>query len=243
MIEYFALFFSSLSAIIMLIMFVKFKKLFSTDSIIEKTRAKMNQFITDMNRNANSVIELVNESTRRLRALLKDADEKMAEYNEATQRLRKMIAETEKIKTKKILIENSARDDINSKKKSYEKPKSRTNPYAKDYISPDSSYEIKSDDLQGSLFDENDVILKDETKVTADGAAYKEVPLLVAKVYDENIDGTKNANNFLNENVAKMEEKVAKLFANGMNAEEIAMELSCSASEVQFIIDMQISQS
>ena len=57
----------------------------------------MNKLIADINRNANNDIELLNESTRRIRALLKDADEKMQSFNEATERLREMIAETEKI--------------------------------------------------------------------------------------------------------------------------------------------------
>ena len=91
-----ALFFSIISVLIMIIILFKFKKLFSTDSIIEKTRDRMNKLIADINRNANNDIELLNESTRRIRVLLKDADEKMQSFNEATERLREMIAETEK---------------------------------------------------------------------------------------------------------------------------------------------------
>lgn len=238
MLEYFALFFSIISVIIMLIILFKFKKLFSTDSIIEKTRARMNQFITDINKNANADIELLNESTRRIRSLLKDADDKMQSFNEATQRLREMIAETEKItrknRTKKVTVGNPIYNDINAKNVSYEKPKNKINPYAKNYIDPNSSYQIKMNNVQGFLFDENDMILKDETKVTADGAAYKEVPLIITKVYDDNVD-IQNADNDLNE-------KVLKLFAGGMKVEEIAAKLNCSTSEVQFIIDMEIPQ-
>ena len=84
----------------MIIILFKFKKLFSTDSIIEKTRDRMNKLIADINRNANNDIELLNESTRRIRVLLKDADEKMQSFNEATERLREMIAETEKLSKK-----------------------------------------------------------------------------------------------------------------------------------------------
>ena len=95
-----ALFFSIVSVLIMIIILFKFKKLFSTDSIIEKTRDRMNKLIADINRNANNDIELLNESTRRIRVLLKDADEKMQSFNEATERLREMIAETEKVSKK-----------------------------------------------------------------------------------------------------------------------------------------------
>ena len=108
-----ALFFSIISVLIMIIILFKFKKLFSTDSIIEKTRDRMNKLIADINRNANNDIELLNESTRRIRVLLKDADEKMQSFNEATERLREMIAETEKV-SKKSKIKRIAESAIYS---------------------------------------------------------------------------------------------------------------------------------
>ena len=75
------------------------------------------------------------------------------------------------------------------------------------------------------------MILKDETKVTAEGAAYKEVPLIITKVYDDNASVNVNSENSLST-------KVSRMYANGMTVEEIALELDCSTSEVQFIIDM-----
>ena len=210
-----ALFFSIISVLIMIIILFKFKKLFSTDSIIEKTRDRMNKLIADINRNANNDIELLNESTRRIRVLLKDADEKMQSFNEATERLREMIAETEKI----------------SKKSMPEKNKPKINPYEKNFIDPNSSYEVTNNESLGALFDENDLVLKDETKVTAEGAAYKEVPLIITKVYDDNVALNANSDNSLGP-------KVSRMYANGMTVEEIALELDCSTSEVQFIIDM-----
>lgn len=228
-----ALFFSIISVLIMIIILFKFKKLFSTDSIIEKTRDRMNKLIADINRNANNDIELLNESTRRIRVLLKDADEKMQSFNEATERLREMIAETEKIskksKTKKI-TESPIYGDI-PKKTVPEKNKPKINPYEKNFIDPNSSYEVTNNESLGSLFDENDLVLKDETKVTAEGAAYKEVPLIITKVYDDNVALNANSDNSLGT-------KVSRMYANGMTVEEIALELDCSTSEVQFIIDM-----
>ena len=75
--------------------------------------------------------------------------------------------------------------------------------------------------------------MKDETVVTPDGAAYKEVPLIVTKVYDDSKDAVKNQNTN-----SSLKEKVEKLFNQGMQVDDIAQELSCPASEVQFIIDM-----
>ena len=75
------------------------------------------------------------------------------------------------------------------------------------------------------------MILKDETKVTAEGAAYKEVPLIITKVYDDNAALNEKSDTSLGT-------KVSRMYANGMTVEEIALELDCSTSEVQFIIDM-----
>ena len=66
MATYIALFISLVSLILMIIILVRFKKLFSTDSIIEKTKSQMNRVITDVNANANRDMELINESSRRL---------------------------------------------------------------------------------------------------------------------------------------------------------------------------------
>lgn len=228
-----ALFFSIVSVLIMIIILFKFKKLFSTDSIIEKTRDRMNKLIADINRNANNDIELLNESTRRIRVLLKDADEKMQSFNEATERLREMIAETEKV-SKKSKAKKIAESPIYSeipKKNVQDKTKLKNHPYEKNFIDPNSSYEVTNNESLGSLFDESDLILKDETKVTAEGAAYKEVPLIITKVYDDNASVNVNSENSLST-------KVSRMYANGMTVEEIALELDCSTSEVQFIIDM-----
>ena len=229
-----ALFFSIISVLIMIIILFKFKKLFSTDSIIEKTRDRMNKLIADINRNANNDIELLNESTRRIRVLLKDADEKMQSFNEATERLREMIAETEKL-SKKSKIKRIAESAIYSdaqKKSVQEKSKQKKNvPHEKTFIDPNSSYEVTNNESLGALFDENDLVLKDETKVTAEGAAYKEVPLTITKVYDDNVALNANSDNSLGT-------KVSRMYANGMTVEENALELDCSTTEVQFIIDM-----
>ena len=69
MAAYIALFISLVSLFLMIIILIRFKKLFSTDAIIDKTKSQMNRVIMDVNNNANRDIELINESSRRLRAL------------------------------------------------------------------------------------------------------------------------------------------------------------------------------
>lgn len=242
MAAYIALFISLVSLILMIVILIRFKKLFSTDAIIDKTKAQMNRVIMDVNNNANRDLELINESSRRLRALLNEADKKMETFREATQLLRTTIAEAEKVgkahSDKLGFVESERFADI--------KPvgqKQKKNPY----IDPDSSYRVTNGipAQQGSLFDEppeEKSILKDETVVTPEGAAWKEVPVLNTKVYDDKLGAEKARQDMIaaqNQNADRsLKDKVERLFKQGMQIDDIAAELSCSTSEVQFIIDM-----
>ena len=228
MATYIALFFSLVSLILMIVILVRFKKLFSTDSIIDKTKSQMNRVIMDVNANANRDMELINESSRRLRALLNEADKKMENFKEAVQLLHNTIAEAEKA--------GHSHHTVSSRPA----------------IDPDASYRVRTapqaPGVQQSLFDEVEKeaekksVLKDETILTNNGAAYKEVPLINTKVYDDKIafvKKQKEAQEIQNQNSDKsLKEKVEKLFNQGMQIDAIAQELSCPVSEVQFIIDM-----
>ena len=229
---YIALFLSLVSLILMIIILIRFKKLFSTDSIIEKTRSQMNRVIMDVNNNANRDLELINESTKRLRALLHDAEKRMESFREASQLLRDMIAEVEKLggnrQNKVVYVEN-------------QNPKTASAPA----IDPDASFRVRNTaagtgtENQRSLFDDYEEepqksILKDETLITKDGAAFKEVPLIITKVYDD-----KTNSKIDSKSQKPLKERVEKLFNQGMQIEDIAQELSCPVSEVQFIIDMR----
>ena len=234
MAAYIALFISLVSLILMIVILIRFKKLFSTDSIIDKTKAQMNRVIMDVNANANRDMELINESSRRLRALLNEADKKMESFREASQLLQNTIAEAEK-----------------SGKGGRQHTSAQSQPQ-KPLIDPDASFRVRtapqSTSVQRSLFDdvekeeEKPSIIKDETIVTNDGAAYKEVPLFKAKVYDEKAALVQKQKEALQQPDQKSEkdikEKVERMFRQGMQIDAIAQELSCPTSEIQFIIDM-----
>lgn len=227
-----AIILSSISIILLLIVLVKFKKEYSTDAIIEKTKSQMNRVIMDVNNNANRDLELINESTRRTRALINEADKKMEAFKEATERLRTMIAEADKVSKKgsRTLAYSEIDGLANIKPVGYAETKKEIE------IDPDTSFELSNPMKQQQFsFDESEnntnSLLKDETKVTNDGAAYKEVPLIITKIYNDKAMEVKQSSQPLNQ-------KVEKLFQQGMQIDEIAAELSCSIAEVQFIIDM-----
>ena len=148
MAAYIALFISLVSLILMIVILIRFKKLFSADSIIEKTKAQMNRVIKDVNSNATRDIELINESSRRLRALLNEGDIKMEHFREASQLLRDTIAEAEKQTAGKSRKTSNA---------------------TKDFIDPEASFSLVKGgpSRQGSLFDEP------ETKEVSPDEAYQ----------------------------------------------------------------------
>lgn len=229
MLVYIAIFLSVINIILLLFVLIRFKKLFSTDGIIEKTKSQMNKVIADINANANRDIELVNETSRRVKALMNEADKKMDQFRQASEMLRNTIAEADsavkKTGHKTVYVQNERLSNIT--------PVGKPNPY----VNPSAVYAVN----QQSLFDEETTKSEieppvEEVNVRDDGAAYKQVPLIVTKVYEDKPVGEK-------ENSSKtLNKKVAKLYEQGLQVEEIAAELNCSISEVQFIIDLSIKQ-
>lgn len=250
-----AIFLSLVTITLLSIILIRFKKIFSTDNIIEKTKLYMDKMIKDINSQANRDLDLVRESSNRLKALLNESEHKMELFREATNRLRDMIAEAERINqiAGTAYVENKNLSGI----KPVRKPSSSKRSYERiTDIDPDASYEI-SKPQQRSLFDTDDAlgneapksILKDETTVTQDGAAYKKVPLIITDVYDEEPKSRPKSENYKAPKAgfsqsssfsagSNFSERVWKLFNSGYQVEQIATELSCSVTEVQLIIDM-----
>ena len=218
---FFAISVFTLNLILWIVLLIRFKKLFSTDKIIEKTEQTVNNFIKEIDMAADRDTFLAKETSKRIQNMLDDADRKMELFMEATSRLRDMIAEA---------------DRINKGQKYTLKP----------MVDPDSAYEVKIKNKkpeQGNLFEQtNDTyspntkpksIQKEETVVTQDGAAYREIPLIITKVYDE------QPHKLTEEEKKKhMPELVRKMFQEGQSAEDIAANLNCSITEIQFIIDL-----
>ena len=54
-----------------------FKKLFTTDGIIEAAKSECNKIVTDLNRNADRNITLIDGKINNLQGLIKEADRKI----------------------------------------------------------------------------------------------------------------------------------------------------------------------
>lgn len=226
-----------------IVFLVKFKKLFSTDSIIEKTRNQLNQLIKDIDKSADRDIFLAEETSKRLQNAVQEAEKKMNLFAEASERLRDMIAEADRINK----LSNKGNSIFQETKPISNKKavnKRQINSYIKNQadIDPNAAYEIKKDS-QGDLFESLDEnveikIRSQEIKVTEDGAAFREVPVVNTKLYDETPKSTAVYENGIQERKDSLTSKVQKLFNEGFSNEEIASKLACSITEVDFIIDM-----
>lgn len=210
----------TLNIILWIVLLIRFKKLFSTDQIIENTRENVNKIIKDVDSATARNTYLTKEMQKRLEKLLEDAEARMEMFKEAASRLRDMIAEADRINKGKAYTINPE----------LTKPK----------IDPESAYELNIKSEQGSLFDQSEPekpaansIQKNVTNVTEDGAAFREIPLIITKVFDE------EPRKMTDEEIKKnLDHLVRKLFDEGNSVEEIAKKLNCSITEIQFIIDM-----
>ena len=214
----------TVNLILWAILLIRFKRIFSTDKIVEKTEQQINHFIKEINKAADRDTFLAKETSKRIQNMLDEADQKMELFQQASSRLRDMIAEADKIlKGQKYTITQ--------------------------VVDPDAAYEVnisKTKPQQGNLFESAQdtytnkkpvkSIQKNETIVTPDGAAFQEIPLIITKVYDE--QETKKLSK--EEIKRRLPEFVRREFANGLTVEEIAAKFNCSITEVQFIIDMYV---
>lgn len=226
------------------IFLIRFKKLFSTDKIIETTTKKMNNLVAEIDKATERDLYLTKDAAKRIQTMLDTADQKMELFKEASQRLRDMIAESDKItrqpSSKSPIyqeipeIKNQNKNELKTKafvRKNINSYLKQTNTAE---INPDNTYEIKKSVQQELFQDEENTISNSPMNVTQDGAAYREVPLIITKVYDEEIHKNESSRK---KNLTKL---VQELYNNGLKVEEIANELSCSITEVQLIIDMNI---
>ena len=96
MVAYISLFFSLISLFLLVVLLIRFKKLFSTEKILEKITQYMEKRLTEINSVTSRDLDLLRSSSENIHNLLNESEEVMKKYQEATNRLRKVIAQSEK---------------------------------------------------------------------------------------------------------------------------------------------------
>ena len=216
--NYIAITLSLINICLLFVFLFKFKSLFTTDDIVEKTKQKINQIVGDVNQNAQRDIDLINHRQRQMRTLLKESEEKMQEFQQATNLLRDMLAEIDRQGVNKN-IQYTQKNNAN-----YNNSLNNQNVNVKNNVQND--FFSKSSDVYTT---KNDVYTRPLHKPNIKSVENRnEQPDLFSQQIDQKP----------NKKVSNLNQKVEMLYNQGYTVEQIASELSCSVTEVQLIIDM-----
>lgn len=237
MVLFFSVAFTFINIVLWIVMLVKFRKLFSTDDIITRTRKEMNSLVRDINNNASRNIDLLENRIEKLRALIGEADKKISliEGELAKQNTAAALQHQIKPSHKKASIGKTPAQRAVEKYKVAAGTKFSHESY--ELTAEGEAYRNDFSE-QGSLFVQStqaDSMAQNklpETQVTVseDGAATAQVPVILPKIYfaEDQITASKKS----------FDETVLELYDNGYSVEEISKKLSCSTTEVLFVIDL-----
>lgn len=134
MVAYISLFFSLISFFLLVILLIRFKKLFSTEKILEKITQYMEKRLTEINSVTSRDLDLLRSSSENIHNLLNESEEVMKKYQEATNRLRKVIAQSEKSDFNLLKNENKDSDLILELKQKTKNEKKSENSFYTDLL-------------------------------------------------------------------------------------------------------------
>lgn len=208
-----------------LIFLIKFKDLFNTDKIIEKTRSQLDLLVKDINNNAETNINIIEDRIRKLKFISKEADSKIIQLESKLNLLDKKIIESNKKSSK--TESPSYSKNSNSKNSKFDNAYSVTKQGEK--------FTSKQNTLFDSLIDTNVQI-----NVDSSGDSYAKIPVVEPKGFEfEVISDQQNQHiEETNENEeVDLKNQIVRLYNQGKTLEEIALALQVSPVEVQFVLD------
>lgn len=201
--------------ILWIILALRFKKIFSTEDIIEKTRTELNKMIEDVNRNADRNITLIEDRIKQLKAVSAEADRRLAFVKSELEK-----KEYGKELTKKISSVTS-QNIVHSNNYSKSGNAAFVEKYRKEQIQGDLfiSSEKETDESDNKLNVEN-------TDVIA--ARSQKIPIVTPEIFmtDIPVESKKDFNTLVKEKSQQ-----------GKSVEQIAKELSVSISEVKLSLE------
>lgn len=218
--------------IVMWIVFLRnFKKLFTTEDVIESTKAQVNNILKNFDRDTERNLSLIDNACARLKALNAEAEKKIKLMNEMESRSLGVSELKTKVNSALGHSSSSSRKAVDA----YTKEKSHTTRKSlkeDDSVMLTLSGENAVQDDQKTLFDEEPKHQKLDITVLEDGTSYKEIPVVTPQVF---VPETPVQNFKKNE----IRENIVKLFDQGYDMEIIAKELGCSSTEVQLALSIE----
>lgn len=199
-----------LNIIFWIVFAMKFKKIFSTDDIIEKTRNELNHMITDVNRNADRNITLINEKIKELKGVTAEAERRLALER----------AEEDKREKARILAQQTERIQAETQGPAITKK-------GRSVLSDLDKY--TKEQAQGELFSvKNDKKAEANASRNEESAKLHKIPIIVPEViYSDNpVKVVKDFNT-----------QVKEKYEQGETIEDIAAELQRSTQEVKFALE------
>ncbi len=224
--------------VVMWIVFLRhFKNLFTTEDIVASTKEEVNKILMDLDRQTERNLMLMDNSIARLKSLNAEIDKKLKLLDE----MKNSAAGTAEL-TARINSKPSAGRKIAAS--AYEKNKTaKKNINSEDtVVLTRTGDQLSVEPLQTTLFNEKSDFQQDKNSeipvnhdihVDSQGAAYAQIPVVAPKVFVSDTIAD------LSKAPETLKDKILKLFDQGYNADVISRELGCSATEVQFVLDIE----
>ncbi|MFC2330019.1 MAG: hypothetical protein ACFNKL_02945 [Treponema sp.] len=193
-----------------------FKKLFTTEDVIEKAKSEINRIVIDLNANAERNISIIDDKINRLRALIAEAEKKIKLLDDIN-------TKTAALNDFRVKMEKSARKNI-LPEKNYLKTAELPNP---------ENAENLHDGVQSTLFDEVSS-LNEQVRIQNNNsaAAYSRETIASPEV---SVLGA----SLKVRSKSDLKDSIISLFDAGFSVEEIAAKLNCSTTEVSFALSLE----
>ncbi|MBQ0051586.1 MAG: hypothetical protein KBT11_05915 [Treponema sp.] len=220
-------FFCIFNIVLWIFFLSKYKKFFSTDEIIESTRAELEQMIDDVNRNASRNIDIIEDRIKELRSVIAEADRHLAV---AQVELKKQ--ENLSVFQQRLNVEQRNFGNANASVAEKYRRNSRSSHSDDTYnITAEGSKHVQPS--QPDLFSQvgNEIVSGTGTTFIVEN---HENPVTHVPVIGPNITYAENPV----EPKKSFSQLVKDLHTVGHSVEEIATELGSSITEVQLVLDM-----
>ncbi|MCR5401165.1 MAG: hypothetical protein K6E78_06170 [Treponema sp.] len=224
--------------VVMWLVFLRmFRKLFTTENIIEDTKSEYNKLVADFQKNIHQALTVSDEHVKQLKALISEADKKIKLLNDMESK-----SLGAKVLQESISQAGIGRSPRKKAQESYQRNKGR------EKVSPDASFSLTekastnlSENEERTLFDEENVentgSIKSatiNTKVTMNvqrnGDSWAEIPVITPEVFASEHPITPKKDK---------KTQIVELYDTGYSIEEISSELNLTDTEVQFALSLE----
>lgn len=224
--------------VVMWIVFLRhFKNLFTTEDIISGTKDEVNKILMDLDRQTERNLMLMDNSISKMKSLNAEIDKKLKLLDDLKNSAAGAAGLTARINSKPSAGRKIAAS-------AYEKSRSPKKTISSEdtVVLTRNGEQFSVEPLQTTLFNEktdfspeksSEIPVNTDIHVDEQGAAYAQIPVVAPKVFVSDTFAD------LSKAPETLKDKILKLYDQGYGADVISKELGCSATEVQFVLDIE----